>query len=204
MHPEDAKKVLACAAAYDKRKPSQAETMLWAADLGDTTLSEAVHAVREHFKTRPDVYLQVGHVIEIVKRFRRTGLDQSARLENAAITALDPDDPDYTRKYQLALQAARHRAASDATVIPGQIALPGGTVESRVERTRRGAALARAAVEAATAKRAADADTPPLTESERIVKAARDRAAEERRTRTYSGDPRPIADTVNRIRKALR
>lgn len=201
MHPEDAKKVLACAAAYDKRKPSQTETVLWAADLGDTTLSEAVNAVREHFKTRPDVYLQVGHVIEIVKRYRRTGLDQSARLENAAITALDPDDPDYTRKYQLALQAARHRAASDTTVIPGQVALPGGTVESRVERTRRGVALARAAVEAATAKRKGGTDEQPLTESERIVAAARERAAEERRSRTYRGDPRPIADTLHHIRR---
>ena len=77
--------------------------------------------------------------------------------------------------------------------------------EERNDRIALGVALCRSVLRDRGIGRGAQSpDDPHLTESQRIVAAARQRAATERRTRTFAGDPRPIADTVNRIRKALR
>lgn len=199
MHPNDAKRVLAAAAVYDKRTPSAAEAYTWAADLGEMSADEAIAAVREHFRTRPDTYLNVGHVIEIVKRHRRSGLDQSSRLENAAVVALDPDDPEYDRKYLEAIRAARETAASDGTAVPGRQALPGRfeADADRTERIRRGADACREVLaEYADSKPVlADDGDDGLTDP---VRRARARAIVERRARKR-GDPSPIGDVLSRI-----
>lgn len=201
MHPNDAKQVLAAAAVYDKRTPSSAEAYTWAADLGDMTRDEAIAAVREHFKTRPDVYLVVGHVIEIVKRHRRSGLDQSSRLENAAILALDPDDPDYDRKYLAAIRQARETAAVDGSAVPERPGLPSRfeAGEENAQRARRGAELCREALAEHSGQQPSIADDGDdgLTDP---VRRARARAEIEKRARRR-GDPTPVADTLRHIRK---
>lgn len=204
MHPQEAARVLAAAAAYDKRTPSNAEAYTWGQDLGDITVEEAVRAVREHFKTRPDTYLQVGHVIEIVKRYRRTGLDQSSRLENAAIVALDPDDPDYDRKYMAAIHNARHTAATDSSVIPEHVALPSRseTDDERRSRARRGAQACREVL--AGHHGPAPVETKPMTRSEAIVAAARERAAADRRAHRYPADPTAIRSAASATLRQIR
>jgi hypothetical protein len=148
MKYDDAKFVLAVAASYDNRAPSQAVATAWAFDLGDIARDDAVAAVRGHYKANPDTWIKPGHVVEIVKHARSAGLARSSRIENAAIEALDPDDPEYDRKHLEAIQDARHAAAERPEVIPARIALPQGerSPEDRVERNARGAALAKAAV----------------------------------------------------------
>lgn len=200
MHPNDALKVLAVAASYDKRTPSQAEAYTWAADLGDITETEAIAAVREHYRTRPDDYLGVGHVIEVVKRHRRSGLDQSSRLENAAILALDPDDPEYDRKYLDAIRQARETAASDGSAIPERPGLPSRfeAREETAQRARRGAELCRQALaEHSGPTPVTDDGDDGLTDA---VRRARERAAIERRNTRRRGDPTPISDTLRQIK----
>jgi hypothetical protein len=200
MHPNDAARVLATAAVYDKRTPSRAEAFTWAADLGDMSVDEAIAAVGEHFRNRPDVYLNVGHVIEIVKRHRRSGLDQSSRLENAAILALDPDDPEYNRKYLNAIREARETAAVDGSAVPERPGLPSRfeAGEETAQRARRGAELCRAALAEHTGPSPSLDDTDDgLTDP---VRRARARAAEERRKRRR-GDPSPIGETLHHIQR---
>jgi|GEM_PF-6095032 len=204
MHPNDAKQVLACAAAYDKRTPSNAEAYTWGQDLGDITVADAQAAVREHFRTRPDTYLNVGHVIAIVKRYRRTGLDQSARLEHAALSAIDPDDPDYTSKCLDALHRARHAAATNPATVPGRPALPSRYEldNERAQRAHRGADMCRAVL-AQTSRPSAEPERA-LTESERVVAAARERAVVERRAAKLGRhDPQPIASVMRDARQAV-
>lgn len=199
MHPNDAARVLATAAIYDKRTPSRAEAFTWAADLGEMSVDEAIAAVQEHFRTRPDVYLNVGHVIEIVKRHRRSGLDQSSRLENSAILALDPDDPDYDRKYLAAVRQARETAASDGSAIPERPGLPSRyeVAEETAQRARRGAQMCRQALAEHSGQKPVTEDGDDgLTDP---VRRARARAARERRHTRRRGDPTPIAETFGHI-----
>jgi hypothetical protein len=140
---EEAGYVLAVAAAYDNRPPSQAVATTWAYDLKDITQADAIDAVREHYRNNPDVWIKPGHVVEIVKRHRSKGLANASRVENAVIEALDPDDPDYLRKYQEAIQNARRIAAERPDVIPARVAVGGRvpTAEEWVEKAARGKAI---------------------------------------------------------------
>lgn len=201
----DAMKVLAAAAAYDNRTPSNDQATAWAYALGqhNITLDEAIRGVIGHFSGPAEEvdYLSPNHVIWNVKQERRRGLDHSSRLEMEMLTRLaatNPDDPGASIR---AIQEARRLAAQDGTAVPPRPALPSRweNVEDRNARIRAGAARARAVLDEAAAKRqkpASEAADDGLTPA---VRAARERAKTERRRRR--SDPAPIGDVLGQIRR---
>lgn len=207
MNYQDAAHVLAVCAAYDNRQPSQAAAMAWAADLGDITREEAVQGVRDHYRERPDEWIKPGHVIAIVKRFRRTGLDQSHRLESVMLRDVDPDDPGAVIN---TLHRARAMAAHGGAMIPtARTALGAGRYESidgQADRNRRG----RAAVDAILAEHTARWPRPDgrepaeLTASERTIAAARERARAEKSRRHSPSDPMALGAALRRFQTPQR
>jgi hypothetical protein len=148
MNEREAVHVLAVCSSYDGRKPSTVDAQTWAYELKAVDRDTAVEAVRRFYRINPDGRIRPGHVTEYVAELRKPGLAHSSRIENAAIVALDPDDPDYDRKHMQAIHDARHAAAEAPQAIPSRIALPRGerAPEDRIDRNRRGADAARAAV----------------------------------------------------------
>lgn len=87
--PAEATDVLKIASVYDGRKPSELQSTVWAADLGDAhiTAEEAARAVREHYTERPDVYVKPGHVIAIARDWARERAERERTAEFLAISA---------------------------------------------------------------------------------------------------------------------
>jgi hypothetical protein len=141
---EEVGQLLAVASVYDRRRPSAEVAMVWAGDLDDVDLAEAITAVREHYTTHPDVWVVPGHLRAIVRRHRRQRLDHSWTAEADALRHTDPDD--------VVAYLTRLRGARDA-VVAGQLsevpALPPGRYDAtaaQIDRNRRGAERFRAAV----------------------------------------------------------
>lgn len=135
MNVQEAVRLLAIAAVYDNRTPSQAAAQAWAADLEGVTLAEAAAAVREHYTTSPDTWLKAGHVIAIVKRHRRDRARRTWLVELRELRRVDPDDPD------AALAAIRRARATAGRQEPERLALlPGKYTDSpaQSERNARG------------------------------------------------------------------
>jgi hypothetical protein len=142
MNIQDAIKLLAIAAVYDNRTPSQAAAQAWAADLEGISLAEAAAAVREHYTTSPDAYLKAGHVIAVVKRRRRAESRGQWVQELRALRGVDPDDP-------YAVLEALRRVQQPTPGESQRLALPPGRFAagpSQGERNARGVAAARAAL----------------------------------------------------------
>jgi hypothetical protein len=207
---EEAGYVLAVAAAYDNRPPSQAVATTWAYDLKDITQADAIDAVREHYRNNPDVWIKPGHVVEIVKRHRSKGLANASRVENAVIEALDPDDPDYLRKYQDAIQNARRIAAERPDVIPARVAVGGRvpTAEEWVEKAARGKAIVQPVLDSIAEKKVAEdpnqADIPENLQRAREVarqyKRERDRQAEAADRGNLGAAGGQVLSQINQIR----
>lgn len=202
MKPNEAMHVLAVCASYDNRVPSQATATAWAYDLADIGRDEAVAAVREHYRNRPDTWIKPGHVVDLVKARRRLGLQNVSRVEAAAIAEIDPDDPRYTEKVQRALADARQAAASGQVEIPAHV-LPAReeTAEERRERARRGAALARAELEKHRTESEPEIEEGVSETLQRAREAARQYKAD--RDRPAQNPPRPLAGAVNELRGRL-
>lgn len=122
MNAAEAVRLLGVCTLYDSRRPSDAVAKQWAADLAGIDLDEAIAAVREHYTTRPDERIGVGHVIAIVKRHRRARLEraQAWTVEHETLRRVDPDD---VGAYLAALRRIRRRIATT----PDQPALPAGS-----------------------------------------------------------------------------
>lgn len=172
MNEREAVHVLAVCSSYDGRKPSTVDAQTWAYELKAVDRDTAVAAVRDFYRTDPGGRIRPGHVTQYVADLRKPGLSRSSRIENAAIVALDPDDPDYDRKHMQALHDARHAAAEAPQAIPDRVALPHGAAspEDRIERNRRGAALAKAAVKPFPG--ATREDAPDIPENLKRARAA--------------------------------
>lgn len=199
MHYRDAARVLAACAAYDKRTPSQQEAYTWGADLGEITADEAIAAVAEHYREDPDTWAKPGHIIAVVKRHRRGGLDRSAALEHQSLRRLDPDHPDYDRQVMAAIRGARQTAAESGAAIPTRAAaLPSGVAGDRAETSQQYRARMRAEIDAAIAAHPPKVERPELlhrdADASPVVLAARERARAER-ARPRRGDPQPVAAT---------
>jgi hypothetical protein len=204
MKPAEAMHVLAVAAAYDNRPPSQATATTWAYDLADIKQAEAIDAVREHYRDHPDTWIKPGHVIAIVKRARSLGLANSSRVEIAAIERLDRDDPDFDAKYQRAIQDARRAAGDDPRVIPPRIAIggPGRGTPDVAERARRG--NARATAELEKRPRASEPKIDPnVPENLQRAREVARQYKRERARRPPESQPTPLAGVVGRTPEAL-
>ena len=111
--------VLKFAATFDRRSVAPDDIAIWSATLGKyrITRDEACSAISEHHETRPDDYLHIGHVIQIVRRRRSERVAQSAALEARRVEAIPPDvsDGEYVQLYRDAITQARAEAAAGAS-----------------------------------------------------------------------------------------
>lgn len=131
MAPDEALKILMVAAAYDGREPSELQAGLWAADLNDAGIPvvDAVQAVRQHYRDRPDTYLKPGHVIAIARE-----LIADRTRNNAAQAAIDAYDNPNTvdprtvapRILQMLADARARVAARGAQAAQNATERPGG------------------------------------------------------------------------------
>jgi hypothetical protein len=113
VKPAEVAQVLAKAAAFDRRTVGRADVAVWAEAIGHLDLAEALDAVTEHYQAHPGVWLEPGHVLEIVRRHRRNRLSSSWRTEAEALATVDPDD---AAAYLETLRAARHVHAAEPAV----------------------------------------------------------------------------------------
>lgn len=198
MKEREAVQVLAVAASYDARRASTVEAQTWAYELRDVDLVDAIAAVREHYRVRPDDRIRPGHVLTILADRRRHRLANVSRLEAAALRAIDPDDPEYTAKAQRALADARQRAAVDPDAVPAHV-LPAReeTAEERSDRTRRGKSVVQAELDKIAAVKAASEPKIDPNVSETLQR-ARELARQYKRDRDHppQGPPKPLAGTV--------
>ena len=70
MEEREAFQLLTLASARDNRTVSQSVAAVWAADLERVALADAVEALTLHYRERPDVWLQPGHVVAGARRVR--------------------------------------------------------------------------------------------------------------------------------------
>lgn len=209
MNNKEAVYVLAVCSSYDGRKPSTVDAQTWAYELREVERDAAVEAVREFYRHNPDDRIRPGHVTQILAERRKPGLAHSARVENAAVEALDPDDPDFDAKYMEAIRGSRRTAGEDAAAIPNRVAIggPGRDIDGVAERARRGNALVRQALAEAKPYRLDPNEGPEVPEN---LRRARKVAADEKARKRYS-DPQTLGraggqvlSQINPNRKANR
>jgi hypothetical protein len=70
MNEPEAFQLLTLASARDNRTVSPSVARVWASDLERVSLADAVEALTLHYRERPDVWLQPGHVVAGVRRVR--------------------------------------------------------------------------------------------------------------------------------------
>lgn len=105
----EAFQLLTLASARDNRTVSASVAKVWAGDLEDIDLEEAIEALTLHYKEQPDKWLQPGHVVAGVRRVR----ERRAREQRIANRpALEPahitlDRAEFDRQTELAAEAAR-------------------------------------------------------------------------------------------------
>ena len=109
MTPDDARAVLAKAAAFDNRTPSQFAAAAWAEALADTDapLADALAAVTVHYRESREWLMPV-HVIEGVERIARARRATIPPVEEL-MSGIDLDHPDWMRL----------RRAREAAVLAG-------------------------------------------------------------------------------------
>ncbi len=100
MDPADAMEVLAVASAFDERKPSNVQAIVWAEELTQLRISkvEACEAVRRFYRAEPDKRVKPGHLPAYVAELRRERLQQARAQEIAD-----------RRRYMLETGKAAHR-----------------------------------------------------------------------------------------------
>lgn len=100
MRRSEVARLLAIAAAVDNRKldgiAGEAALEAWLPVVGDLEYPAAVQAIHEHRRERPDVYLQPGHVRQLVLAARERAMsallsERSALGQFAAFTGLPVD-----------------------------------------------------------------------------------------------------------------
>lgn len=107
MEEREAFQLLTLASARDNRTVSQSVAAVWASDLEDVVLEDAVAALTLHYRERPDVWLQPGHVIAGARRVREV-----ARREANKVRAIEPnvvtlDRAEFDRMTQESIEAHR-------------------------------------------------------------------------------------------------
>ena len=117
MNPSEAAQLLGLAAAIDNRKASEIAAIEWANELPDLSLTECIAALRKFRRTRPGVWLEPGHIRELVKIAR-----DDARLQLAATRGIERTAPPpagrakaVTEQIKTELRARRGQTESEAS-----------------------------------------------------------------------------------------
>ena len=114
MNEQEAFALLTLASGRDNRTVSQAVAKIWAADLDLVNFDDAEGALTLHYRERPDVWLQPGHVITGARRVQALR-DRDERVNGAR--AIEPrqitlDRDDFERLTLAAIEAHRAGKAS--------------------------------------------------------------------------------------------
>jgi hypothetical protein len=78
------KALLTLVSTLDQRKISDDVVESWASLLADVKPQHAREAVEEHFREKPDTYLNVGHVVKGAKRFAERDAEKLLMLERGS------------------------------------------------------------------------------------------------------------------------
>jgi hypothetical protein len=134
MKTQEIIELLGVIAVVDKRTVGEADVIAWETIIGDLPAGDALLAVRDHFRERPGVWLEPGHIVQRVRAVRRDRLERRSLAEIQA----DEDRMDARMAPRLAEAEARKRAIAAFASRPPELS----DVESRrrlVERQRRAA-----------------------------------------------------------------
>lgn len=101
--PGDAARLLALAAAYDRRTIGEADAVAWADVLADLDVADCAQAIREHYTISTD-WIMPAHVRRIVRRLRAERITRDPE----DVPDADPND---VPAYLEALRAGRKRRA---------------------------------------------------------------------------------------------
>lgn len=88
MNRDEVIDVLTAVAACDRRTVGESDVTVWLSIIGDLPKNLALQAVLEHFKYRPGVWLEPGHVRAGVAEIRREQYARRTDEEQAAIEAM--------------------------------------------------------------------------------------------------------------------
>lgn len=106
MNHSETSRMLAVAAAFDRRTIGEVDVSAWAAVLGHVAYADAVEAVRRHYATET-TWIMPAHVLQHAGRIRRERLDAAPELG-------EPDaDPDDTVAYLAAIREGRFRRSTE-------------------------------------------------------------------------------------------
>jgi hypothetical protein len=90
MNRNDVIDVLTAVAAADRRTVGHADVDVWQAVIGDLPKEPALHAVRDHLREQPGVWLEPGHIYQRARVLMRDRLEREpAELREARQAALD-------------------------------------------------------------------------------------------------------------------
>jgi hypothetical protein len=84
MNQAEVKTLLTLVSTLDQRKISDDVIFSWSNMLGDVKPQHAREAVEEHFREKPDTYLNVGHVVKGAKRFAERDAEKALTQERGA------------------------------------------------------------------------------------------------------------------------
>lgn len=87
-------------------RPDAGIAFAWAEAMGDVNRDDALSVVTEHYRAETR-RIMPKDILDGVRRLRRARLEQDPQ----AIPDVDPDDPDFTRKYIQALRDGNFRSA---------------------------------------------------------------------------------------------
>lgn len=76
MNRDEMVDVLTAIAVGDRRTVGRTDVDFWWTVIGDLPKDLALRAVREHFRERPGVWLEPGHIMERVRAIRREELER--------------------------------------------------------------------------------------------------------------------------------
>jgi len=108
MTPGDAAKLLALAAAFDRRTVGEADAMAWASTLDDLRLEDCIDAVKNHYRESTE-WIMPSHVRAGVRAIHRERIAYVRQHDPHAVPDADPDD---VPAYLAAIREGRYRPAS--------------------------------------------------------------------------------------------
>jgi hypothetical protein len=129
MTPADAARILAVAAAFDRRTVGELDAHAWADALHDLNPTDCLEAARAHYRHTTD-WLMPAHIRTYVENVRR------ARIRSVPTHELDPDDADPNDlPAYLAARRRRIQAIADGAPIPPRPQLPRRDVTGKIQGT---------------------------------------------------------------------
>jgi hypothetical protein len=133
MNRNDVIDVLTVITAGDgRREPGPSDIEFWCEIIGDLSKDLAMQAVKDHFRTKPGVWLEPGHIVARAREIRRDMLDRepdfhrSPPIEDEADSYYQgdikaaPDLPPYPRHWTSQRRVAVYWYAMSLRAVPSK------------------------------------------------------------------------------------